>query len=68
MGVAPTNALDAAAVLSYSCFVASSGSLFKEFLDRAVRFSFVRYAYRYRFSFTGERAGETCTGEVSKTS
>jgi hypothetical protein len=40
----------------------------QEILDRGMRFSFTRYAYRYRYSFTGERAGETCAGEVSKTS
>ncbi len=33
-----------------------------------MRFSFTRYAYRYRYSFTGERAGEPCVGKVSKTS
>jgi len=36
-------------------------------LDRAMRFSFTRYAYSYRFSFKGERAGET-RAVVSKTS
>jgi len=33
-----------------------------------MRFSFTPYAYRYRYSFTGERVGETCAGEGSKTS
>jgi hypothetical protein len=36
--------------------------------DRAMRLSFTRYAYSYRFSFTGERAGETCAVVVSKSS
>jgi len=31
-----------------------------------MRFLFTRYAFRYRFYFTGKRAGETCAEVVSK--
>jgi hypothetical protein len=32
--------------------------------SRAMRFYYFGYAYAYRFSFTGERAGETCAAQM----
>lgn len=33
-------------------------------LNRAMRYYYSRFAFRYRFSFRGERAGETRAGKT----
>jgi len=38
------------------------------YIGIAMRFYYRAYGFTYRYSFTGERAGETCAAEVSKTS
>ena len=47
------NMLDGATVLPYIGF--------------AMRFYYRAYGFTYRYSFTGERAGETCAVGMSKT-
>ena len=38
------------------------------YIEAAMRFYYRAYCFTYRYSFTGERAGETCAAGVSKTS
>ena len=38
------------------------------YIEVAMRFYYRAYGFTYRYSFTGERAGETCAAGVSKTS
>jgi len=38
------------------------------YIEAAMRLYYRAYGFTYRYSFTGERAGETCAAEVSKTS
>jgi hypothetical protein len=60
--------LDATGLLSYSWLAFRAKERLKGSLDRVMRFSFTRFAYFYRFSFTEERAGETRAVGISKTS
>jgi len=38
------------------------------YIGVAMRFYYRAYGFTYRYSLTGERAGETCAAGVSKTS
>ena len=38
------------------------------YIGVAMRFYYRAYGFTYRYSFTGERAGETCAAGASKTS
>jgi hypothetical protein len=38
------------------------------YIEVAMRFYYRAYGFTYRYSFTGERAGETCAAGASKTS
>jgi hypothetical protein len=37
------------------------------YIEAAMRFYYRAYGFTYRYSFTGERAGETCAVGMSKT-
>jgi hypothetical protein len=39
-----------------------------QYIGVAMRLYYRAYGFTYRYSFTGERAGETCAAGVSKTS
>ena len=38
------------------------------YIEDSMRLYYRAYGFTYRYSFTGERAGETCAAGVSKTS
>jgi len=68
MGRYFTNALDAAAVLSYSVLAISSAGFVSG--ESGPRDAIFFYTLRLSLPLLlyGERAGETCAGEVSKSS
>lgn len=52
--IASINVLDGAGAVPY--------------IEVAMRFYYRAYGFTYRYSFTGQRAGETCAAGASKTS
>lgn len=64
MSIHAKEALDGSGSVLYSGGSVQRSQNCKDFRERAMHTYFAYFAFTYRFSFTGERAGETRADEV----
>ncbi len=57
---------DVSVCLLFKTSLTATGAI--PYIGIAMRLYYRAYGFTYRYSFTGERAGETCAAGLSKTS